>query len=211
MSAQDRRKLDELLAGIRSCTICRDDPDGPPLPHHPRPVVVASSDAPIVICGQAPGTRVHESGVPFDDRSGDRLRDWLGVTRKEFYDPGKFAIVPMGFCFPGLDAKGSDLPPRRECARTWHDRLFAVLPRFSLMLAVGQYAQAYHLGSMRKVTVTETVRAWQEIYAASVEPRILPLPHPSWRNTAWMRNNPWFESELLPRLRVSVRELLHRS
>jgi uracil-DNA glycosylase len=167
--------------------------------------------APIVICGQAPGTRVHESGKPFDDRSGDRLRDWLGVTREEFYNPEKFAIIPMGFCFPGQDAKGGDLPPRKECARSWHDLLFAALPKFSLMLAVGQYAHAYHLRAVRHASLTETVRDWRNIHEMTGVRPTLPLPHPSWRNTAWLRKNPWFEAELVPFLRYRVAELIGKA
>lgn len=206
-----QQPLDTLMNEIRACRICRDRPDGTALPHEPRPVVVASRRAPIVICGQAPGTRVHESGRPFDDRSGDRLREWLGVSRDEFYDPDKFAIIPMGFCFPGTDEKGGDLPPRRECARNWHDRLFAALPEFSLMLAVGQYAHAYHLRRLRRATLTETVRAWPDIYRRTKTRPVLPLPHPSWRNTAWLRRNPWFEAELVPFLQNHVARLLNKS
>ncbi len=202
------KQLARLLEEIRHCRVCLEKPDKVPLPHEPRPVVVASSSAPIVICGQAPGIRVHESGIPFDDRSGDRLRQWLGVTRAQFYDPARFAIVPMGFCFPGYDSKGGDLPPRRECARNWHDRLFEHLPEFSLLLAVGQYAQAYHLGELRAKTLTGTVRNWREIYEQTCNPRVLPLPHPSWRNTGWIKRNPWFESGLLPFLQEQVREMI---
>lgn len=203
--------LEALMEEIGACRICRDDPDGTALAHEPRPVVVASARAPIVICGQAPGTRVHKSGKPFDDRSGDRLREWLGVSRAEFYDPAKFAIVPMGFCFPGLDAKGGDLPPRKECARNWHSRLFAALPEFALMLAIGQYAHAYHLKTLRRNSLTGTVRDWREIYEQCQARPILPLPHPSWRNTAWLRKNSWFEIELVPFLQNRVRELLDRA
>jgi uracil-DNA glycosylase len=199
--------IEKLIGEIKACRICRDRPDEIQLPHEPRPVVVASSRAPIVICGQAPGTRVHESGKPFDDRSGDRLREWMGVTREAFYDTEKFAIIPMGFCFPGLDAKGGDLPPRKECARSWHGRLFAALPEFSLMLAIGQYAQAYHLRSLRRESLTETVRDWRAIYERTGSRPILPLPHPSWRNTGWLRKNPWFEAEFVPFLQAKVAEM----
>lgn len=155
------------------------------------------------IVGQAPGTRVHASGTPFTDPSGDRLRDWMGVTPEEFYDVSRLAIVPMGFCFPGLDAKGGDLPPRRECAEAWRAQLFALLPQIELTLLVGQYAQAWHLGAARKESLTATVAAWREY-----GPRFIPLPHPSWRNNAWIRKNPWFEAELLPVLRREVRRLM---
>ncbi len=160
------------------------------------------------MAGQAPGTKVHASGLPFDDRSGDRLRDWMGVARDEFYDPQKLAIVPMGFCFPGTDAKGSDLPPRRECAPAWRARLLALMPQVELVLVVGQYAQAWHLGSARKASVTDTVAAWRDHAAAGTRLAVFPLPHPSWRNTAWLKKNPWFEAELLPVLRAEIRRRL---
>ncbi len=194
-----------LAARIRACRICRDAPLGLPLPHEPRPVVVPSATARILIAGQAPGLRVHETGIPFNDRSGDRLRDWLGVSRAEFYDPAHFAIVPMGFCFPGYDAKGGDLPPRRECAPAWRSALMAAMPQVELVLTIGQYAQAWHLGSARSRSLTETVAAWRTVFAAPGRPRHLPLPHPSWRNSGWLRRNAWFEAELLPALRQEIR------
>lgn len=201
-----------LLEEIRACRICRDQPAGgleKALPHEPRPVVIASQTAPILIAGQAPGTRVHQSGRPFTDPSGDRLRDWLGVGEAEFYDPARFAIVPMGFCFPGLDAKGYDLPPRRECAPAWQARLLAQLPQIRLILAIGQYAQRWHLGSLRRNNLTQTVAAWREILAATDDATpVFPLPHPSWRNTAWLKRNPWFEAELLVELRRRVAGLV---
>lgn len=196
--------LDALLREVRACRLCREQPIGAALPHDPRPVVVASRRARVLIAGQAPGMRVHASGLPFDDRSGDRLRDWLGVTREQFYDAEKFAIVPMGFCFPGYDEKGSDLPPRRECAPLWRARLLAELPQIELVLAIGQYAQAWHLGDLKRKSVTETVQDWRAAFAATRSPRVLPLPHPSWRNTAWIKKNPWFESELLPVLKSDI-------
>ena len=167
----------------------------------------ASSTARLAICGQAPGTRVHASGVPFTDPSGDRLRAWMGIDEELFYDTAKLAIVPMGFCFPGLDAKGGDLPPRKECRVAWHDQLFALMPQLELILVIGQYAQAYHLGALRKKSLTETVQSWQELLSADRRPQVLPLPHPSWRNTGWLKKNPWFEAELLPVLRHKVAEL----
>ncbi len=200
--------LDALLAEIRACRVCRDRPDGPPLPHDPRPVLRASVSARICICGQAPGTRVHESGVPFTDPSGDRLRDWMGVDEATFYDASRIAIVPMGFCFPGLDAKGGDLPPRRECAPAWRARVFAGLPNLRLLLLVGQYAQSWHLGPARGKTLTETVRDWRRYADGHDGVPAIPLPHPSWRNNAWLKRNPWFAAELLPRLRRDVRRLL---
>lgn len=202
-------RLEALHGRIRSCRICADRPDGSPLPHDPNPVVVPSARARIAICGQAPGTRVHASGIPFTDPSGDRLRDWLGVTEKQFYDPSLFAIVPMGFCFPGLDAKGGDLPPRPECARNWHGELFNLMPQIELKLVIGQYAQAWHLGKRRGRTLSLTVRNWRAFLKPECgEPASLPLPHPSWRNNAWLSKNPWFESELLPELRKRIQQFI---
>lgn len=196
-------KLEDLAAHIRACRLCVESPQGGALPHEPRPVFRVSRTARICVAGQAPGTRVHASGTPFTDPSGDRLRDWMGVTPEEFYDVSRIAIVPMGFCFPGLDAKGGDLPPRRECAPRWRQPLFELMPKLEMVLAIGQYAQAWHLGAARKKSLTETVAAWREYY-----PRCLPLPHPSWRNNAWLKRNPWFEEELLPVLKRDVRRLI---
>ena len=196
--------LSRLVTDIRACRLCRDGPGTRRLPHEPRPVVVASSSAKVLIAGQAPGTRVHATGLPFNDRSGDRLRDWMGVTRDDFYDADKFAIVPMGFCFPGQDAKGGDLPPRRECARAWRSRLIDLMPQVELVLAIGLYAQTWHLGEARWANLTETVADWRTIFMRNAIPRVLPLPHPSWRNTAWLKRNPWFEAELLPVLRREI-------
>lgn len=203
--AQD---LDALVAEIRGCRACIQSPHGRPLPHEPRPVLRVSTTARLAVCGQAPGTRVHGSGVPFSDPSGERLRDWMGVAPEEFYDVSRVAIIPMGFCFPGLDEKGGDLPPRAECAPLWRDRLFAGLPQLELLLLVGQYAQKWHLPAGRRGNLTETVRAWRRLLDHQDRPRILPLPHPSWRNNAWLKANPWFAAELLPRLRAEVRVLL---
>jgi uracil-DNA glycosylase len=203
---QDR--LVRLLADIRACRCCVDAPEGAPLAHEPRPVLRASSGARLAICGQAPGSRVHSSGVPFSDASGDRLREWMAVSAEEFYDESRVAIVPMGFCFPGLDASGADLPPRRECAPRWRTRVFAELHRVELILLVGGYAQRWHLGALANGGVTETVRAWRDFGDSEQRPRHLPLPHPSWRNNAWIRANPWFRSELLPELRAEVRRIL---
>ena len=161
-----------------------------------------SATAPILLCGQAPGARVHALGRPFDDPSGDRLRDWLGVDRAAFYDRRRFAVLPMAFCFPGYDAKGADLPPPPLCAATWRARALAAMPAVRLTVLIGGHAQRWHLGRATG-SVTETVRAWE-----SFGPSILPLPHPSWRNTAWLRRNPWFEAELVPELRARVARLL---
>ena len=191
-----RRALPGLLKEVRACTIC-----SPALPHGVRPVLQAGSDARILIAGQAPGRRVHESGVPFDDPSGDRLRDWLGVTREEFYDASKIAILPMGFCYPGT-GKSGDLPPRPECAPAWREPLLASLKKVELTVVLGKWALAYHLPEA-PATLTEAVAGWKASW-----PRVLPLPHPSPRNQAWFKRNAWFEEELLPPLRRRVRKLL---
>lgn len=201
--------LDALVAQIRACRVCRESPLGPPLPHAPRPVLRVSPAARILVASQAPGTKVHASGLPFTDASGDRLRQWMGVDKDTFYDVARIAIAPMGFCFPGQDAKGADLPPRRECARTWHDLLFAALPDFALVLAIGRPAQAYHfqrlgLGHLLAPSLTETVANWRAIRAAGGARRIYALPHPSWRNTGWLKRNPFFEAELLPELQADI-------
>lgn len=198
--------LDRLVDEIRSCRVCVEHPAGRPLPHEPRPVLRVSRTARLAIAGQAPGTRVHASGTPFTDPSGDRLRAWMGVTPEEFYDARRVAIIPMGFCFPGLDAKGGDRPPRPECAPLWRARLFALLPRVELVLLVGQYAQRWHIAA--KGNLTDTVAGWRGVVARQSKPRCFPLPHPSWRNNAWIKNNPWFEEDLLPDLRREVRLLL---
>lgn len=186
------------LARIRACTLC-----APLLPLGPRPVLRASPTARLLIVGQAPGTRVHETGIPWNDRSGDRLRQWLDLDGGHFYDDSRVAIVPTGLCYPGRDPKGGDLPPRPECAPLWHPVILPLLTRIELVLAVGSYAQAVLLGDARRPTMTATVAAWRE-YA----PRLFPLPHPSWRTTAWERKNPWFTADLLPQLRQRVHALL---
>lgn len=198
---RDAPDLETLLAEIRGCRLCADE-----LPHEPRPVVRAAVSARILIVGQAPGTRVHETGVPFNDPSGDRLRDWMNIDRDTFYDETRIAIAPMGFCFPGQDARGADRPPIRRCAHTWRPRLMAALPNIRMMLLVGSYAQQYHLGALRRATLTETVRHWRDYW-----PDAVPLPHPSWRNNAWLKRNPWFETELLPELRQRVATVLAAS
>jgi uracil-DNA glycosylase len=200
--------LESVLAAIGACRHCVESPQGKALPHEPRPVLRASATARLAVCSQAPGTKVHLSGTPFTDASGDRLRAWMGVTRDEFYDETRIAIVPMGFCFPGQDGKGADLPPRKECAPLWHERLFAALPQIELVLAVGSYAQRFHLGAAAGNSLRETMRDWRRHLRRRACPRVLPLPHPSWRNNAWLKQNPWFEAELLPVLRREVRRLL---
>jgi len=193
--------LDRLLAEIRACRICEAH-----LPLGPRPVVQASATSRLLIVSQAPGRKVHETGIPFNDPSGDRLREWLGVDRDTFYDAGRIAIAPMGFCFPGT-GKGGDLPPRPECAPAWHPRLFPLLTEVRLTLAIGQYAQAGLIGERRGRTLTDTVQAWREHLARGV----LPLPHPSPRNRLWLARNPWFETDLLPVLRERVADALAHS
>jgi uracil-DNA glycosylase len=197
---------------IRACRICLDKPDGPPLPHAPRPVLRVSHAARLLVAGQAPGVRVHASGLPFDDPSGDRLRAWMGVDRAQFYDLDAIAIAPMGFCFPGQDAKGGDLPPRRECRAHWHDRLFALMPRIETILALGRPAQDYHCARLgrplpRGLRLEEIVRRSAEPDAPD-SPRLIALPHPSWRNSGWLKRNPWFETDILPLVRARVAQAI---
>ena len=199
--------LNRLLTQVRACRLCVEATEGAPLPHEPRPVLRVSTTARLAIVGQAPGTRVHASGIPFTDPSGVRLRDWMGVTPEEFYDLKRVAVIPMGFCYPGQDAAGADLPPRPECAPHWRTRLLAQLPQIELMLLVGGYGQRWHLGPPVR-NVTATVADWRAVLAAHQGPRYLPLPHPSWRNNGWLKRHPWFEAELLPVLRKEVRRLL---
>ncbi len=198
------RTLDRLVREVRRCRHCIDAPDGTPLPHEPRPVLRVSATARIAVVGQAPGTRVHASGVPFSDPSGVRLRAWMGLGEAEFYDEQRIAILPMGFCFPGLGKTGGDLPPRRECAPLWRPRLFALLPQLELVLLVGLYAQRWHLGPLCGASLGETVRDYRRLLAVPGPPRFFPLPHPSWRNNTWLKRNPWFETDLLPELRREV-------
>ena len=192
--------LDDLLAQVRACRAC--EAHLPHLPHGPRPVVQAGAAARILIVGQAPGARVHASGIPWDDRSGARLREWMRIDAEHFYDPNRVAIVPMGFCYPGRGPSG-DLPPRLECAPLWQDRLIAQLPGIELTLLVGAYAQAHHLRHTGHVSVTRTMHNWR-----AHAPCVIPLPHPSPRNIAWFKANPWFDDELLPVLRQGVRKLI---
>ena len=188
--------IKSLEEGVRNCTICSDD-----LPLGPRPVVQISSKSRILIAGQAPGRKVHETGVPFDDASGDRLREWLGVSRDSFYDPEKFAILPMGFCFPGT-GKSGDLPPRPECAEKWRAAILSSLRNIQLTLVIGQYAMAYHLPN-EKGRLTDIVMSWEKYW-----PDTIPMPHPSPRNNIWLKRNPWFQSDLLPVLKSRVSYVL---
>jgi len=185
-----------LLEGVRACRICAAH-----LPHGVRPVLQVDPRARVLVAGQAPGRRVHESGVPFLDPSGDRLRAWMGVSPETFYDASQVAILPMGFCYPGTGRSG-DLPPRPECAPAWRDSILARLPRIELTLTIGQYAQAQHLGELGERTLTETVRHWRRY-----GPAVIPLPHPSWRNGVWLKRNPWFEAEVVPALQRRLRAL----
>lgn len=187
--------LAKLLKEVRACTTCTKH-----LPLGPRPIVRIAPSATILIIGQAPGTKVHESGIPWDDKSGDRLREWLAVDKDTFYDESRIAIMPMGFCYPGVQKSGGDAPPRPECAPLWHEQLRAHLPNIKLTLLIGMYAQSYYLGDRRKKTMTETVKAWTEYQPDG----LLPTPHPSWRSTGWLKKNLWFEKEVLPVLRNAL-------
>ena len=192
------RNLEALLREVRACTLC-----APHLPLGPRPVLRVKPTARLLIIGQAPGTRVHESGIPWNDRSGDVLRSWLDMGAEDFYVDSRIAIIPMGFCYPGRDPRGGDNPPRPECAPRWHEALLAQLPTLKLTLLVGQYAQAHYLGDRRGATLTETVRRFRDYL-----PDYFPLPHPSWRNTAWRKRQPWFDAEVVPELRRRVKAAL---
>jgi len=189
--------LPALLERVRACRLCEHE-----LPLGPRPILRAAASARLLIVGQAPGTRVHQTGIPWNDPSGDRLRAWLGIDRAVFYDEQRIAIIPAGLCYPGRRG-GGDAPPRPECAPRWHPLLLQQLPAVELILLIGQYAQAYYLGPRRKATLAATARAADEY-----GPRFLPLPHPSPRNQLWLRRNPWFEAELVPLLRARIRPLL---
>jgi len=190
-------ELDSLLAEIRKCKECEAH-----LPLAPRPVLSAGEQARILIVGQAPGIRVHKTGVPWNDPSGERLRDWMGIPSKVFYDQTKVALVPMGFCYPGT-GKSGDLPPRKECAQLWHERLVGHLPEVKLTMLLGRYAQVYRLGNRSNTSLTETVRAWRKF-----TPACIPLPHPSPRNNLWLKNNPWFLLDVIPYLKRRVKRLL---
>jgi uracil-DNA glycosylase len=188
--------LTKLIEEISACTLCEKD-----LEHGVRPVIQIDSTAKILIAGQAPGRKVHESGIPFDDASGDRLREWMGISKKLFYNPKEIAILPMGFCYPGK-GKSGDLPPRPECAVTWRAKLLKQLPQLQLTLVIGQYAQSYHL-EKSNLSLTEIVKTGQDYW-----PNIVPLPHPSPRNNAWLKKNPWFEDAVVPKLQKRIREVL---
>lgn len=192
----DELSFDELVRRVRACTICADV-----LPQGPRPVVQLSEASRILVVGQAPGRRVHETGLPFNDPSGDRLREWMGVSRDTFYDEQKMAILPMGFCYPGT-GKSGDLPPRPECANAWREALLKRLPNIGLTLVIGQYAHAWHLSGGAR-SVTENVRNWEHYW-----PVVVPMPHPSPRNNMWLRRNPWYEEDVVPALRNRISELL---
>ena len=190
-------QLSTLLQDIARCDLCASH-----LPLGPRPVLRATHSARILVAGQAPGIRVHESGIPFNDPSGDRLRQWMGIDPETFYDDSRIAIIPMGFCYPGSAERG-DLPPRPECARLWHPQLMPLLPNIELTLAIGAHAHRFHLGSTRGKSLTETVRCWRDY-----QPGVIPLPHPSPRNNGWLKRNPWFETELIPLVAEKVGALL---
>jgi uracil-DNA glycosylase len=190
--------LHSVLGEIAACRACAGD-----LAHEPRPVVMVGPKTRLLICGQAPGRRVHESGVPFTDPSGDRLRGWLGVDSRTFYEDGLIGVAAMAFCFPGTNPKGGDYPPPPRCAQLWRPQLLAALPQVELTLLVGSYAQKWALGDRMAPTMTETVARWRDYL-----PRYLPMPHPSWRNTAWLKRNPWFEAEVIPFLQARVRAML---
>lgn len=191
-----RDEVTALLEEVRACTLCARD-----LPNAPRPVLRMQKTARILVAGQAPGRRVHDTGIPFNDPSGERLRAWMGMDRDAFYDEARMAIIPMGFCYPGT-GKSGDFPPRPECAQQWRVRLLAQLPGLELTLAIGQYAIAYHLKGRAQKNLTETVRHWRDYW-----PEVLPLPHPSPRNNLWLKKNPWFEEEVIPALRARVAAL----
>lgn len=190
--------LAQTLAEIRACRVC-----APHLPREPRPIIRASTTARLLIIAQAPGTRVHETGLSFNDRSGDRLRDWLGLDRDAFYDESRVAIMGMGFCYPGVDRHGGDLPPRPECAPLWHPRVLPLLPSVALTLLIGLHTHRLYLPGGGSLSVTERVAGWRDH-----PPDRFVLPHPSWRNTGWLKRNPWFGDELLPVLRERVRAVL---
>ena len=194
------KSLDKLVKEIKACNLCTNH-----LPLGPRPVIQVGSLARILIVGQAPGRRVHETGIPFNDPSGERLRLWMGINKEEFYDKDKVALVPMGFCFPGT-GKSGDLPPRPECADTWREKLLEQLPNIELTIVIGQYAQGWHFGSSNKQNLTETVKSWKEFW-----PNAIPLPHPSPRNNIWLRKNAWFEDEVIPALQKAVNAILDKS
>ncbi len=196
MKIATQKNWEQTLEEVRGCIHCATS-----LPLPPRPIIQLHPNAKILIAAQAPGQRTHHKGIPFDDPSGDRLRQWLNVSREKFYNPELFAIIPMGFCFPGT-GKSGDLPPRKECAPLWREQLLAQLPNVELTLVIGQYAQAWHLKGQQKKNLTETVKHWRDYW-----PHALPLPHPSPRNQLWLKKNPWFDLEILPELKHRVHTL----
>lgn len=201
-SMDDMDKMDRALTlclkRVRACSRCK-----AVLPLGARPVLRARVTAHLLIVGQAPGIRVHETGIPWNDPSGDRLRYWLGLDREQFYDESRIAIIPMGLCYPGRNSRGGDLPPRPECAPAWFPQLLPLLPNIKTTILAGAYAQKWYLGEKTKPTLTETVRNWR-----AYTPAYFPLPHPSFRNNQWLKNNPWFEAELVPALSARIREIL---
>lgn len=188
----------DLVRKVKGCTLCASN-----LPLGPRPVFQIHPDAKVLVVGQAPGRAVHNTGIPFNDPSGDRLRDWLGVDKDDFYNPEKFAILPMGFCYPGTGKTG-DLPPRKECAEKWRNQLLETIPKIEITLAIGQYAIDWHFQKKKKKNLTETVKAWREYW-----PEYLPMPHPSPRNNIWLKRNSWFEEEVLPELKKIIRDKVY--
>ena len=190
------KNYQNLVEEVKRCTLCASN-----LPLGPRPVFQIHPDARILVVGQAPGKAVHNTGIPFNDPSGDRLRDWLGVDKEDFYNPEKFAILPMGFCYPGTGKTG-DLPPRKECAEKWRNQLLEIIPNIEITLAIGQYAIDWHLRKNKKKNLTETIKAWKEYW-----PECLPMPHPSPRNNIWLKKNSWFEEDVLPELKNIINRI----
>jgi uracil-DNA glycosylase len=214
MAASLISDLDTYRGEIKACRVCLDAPLKVALPHEPRPVLRVSATAKLLVASQAPGTKVHATGISFNDASGDRLRQWMNISRELFYDTSQVAIVPMGFCFPGQNAAKGDLPPRPECQATWHDGLFARMPQIETILAIGRYAQTYHFARNgrplpKKITLDDVIRNWRDFVGEA--PCIIPLPHPSWRNIGWLKRNPWFETEILPMLREVVAKAISKT
>ncbi len=201
-----KNDIDRLVKQIQDCRICIQHPIKTVMPHTPRPVVHLNATARICIAGQAPSTTVHRTGLPFNDASGKRLRRWMDVSREEFYDRENIAFAPMGFCFPGQDKKGGDLPPRKECAPAWRNQVFDAMPELDLVILVGGYAQKWHLEKRAYPTLTETVTHWRDYIDCA--PALLPIPHPSWRNNGWLKKQDWFESQTVPWMQARIRTIL---